>query len=156
MKIKFNKSTVYLSHPIRGSNGDIQGNCKKAAAAARRLRKTFPEVNWYCPAEHDLVLQILTADKNLSIDDVMYADLQVLTASHGWCFYEFDKSQGSEMEAKVACDLELDDFFIVGDKIIPGKNRIIYDIEKASYALLRKDFGPIVEQAIRRFRENNA
>jgi hypothetical protein len=132
-----------MSHPIRGTTGDIEGNCKKAAAAARRLRHVFPEVDFYVPAEHDLTLQILTAEHKLSIDDILFADLQILTACSGYMFYHFQESAGSTLEWQKAQDLELGHCF----------DTVNYSIEKASYSLLRKDFTGLVETAIQRFRE---
>ncbi len=140
MKIKFTRPTIYVSHPIRGSNGDIEGNCKKAAAAARRLRRVFPEVDFYVPAEHDLTLQVLTADDRLTIDDIMYADLKILDASHGWMSYHFDNSKGSDIEQKEAERIDLPRFTVT------------YDIERASYDKLRKDFAPLVAATVERYR----
>lgn len=146
MKIKFLRPTVYMSHPIRGSNGDVEGNCKKAEAAARRLRRVFSEVNFYVPAEHDLTLQLLTSDDRLYVEDIMWADTQILRACHGWMFYSFDDSIGSEIEWHEAEKLGLtprnttDQWFI-------------YDIEKASNEKLRRDFGPLIKETVRRFKE---
>lgn len=146
-----NNPTIYISHPIRGTSGDIEKNCRKAAAAARRLRKIFPEVKFYCPAESDLTLQILTADKRLSVDDVMYADLQVLSACHGWMFYHFDESAGSEIEREHAESLG------IGGKAIKDgpeyKVDFVYDIEKASNSIIRKDFNDLIEHTIKRFKK---
>jgi hypothetical protein len=148
MKIEFNRPTIYVSHPIRGTTGKIKDNCEKVERAVHRLRKLFPEVDWYVPAEHDLTLQILTAADKLSIDDVMFADLQILNACHGWFFYQFDDSNGSEIEAEQAVLIGL---------ISPGTNyRIRYSIEKANNNILRKDFTPIVEEAVERFRNVSA
>lgn len=145
MKIKFVRPTIYVSHPIRGSTGNIEANCKKAEAAARRLRRVFPEVDFYVPAEHDLTLQILTADDRLTVDDVMYADLQILAACHGWMFYKFDESKGSEIESDKATDLFL---------FSAHYNQIFeYDIEKLSYEKLRKDFQPLITATLERYRK---
>ena len=150
MKIKFTRPTVYVSHPIRGSTGDIEGNCKKASAAARRLRRVFPEVDFYVPAEHDLTLQILTADNRLSIDDIMYADLQVLAVCHGWMFYMFDESAGSLIEWQEANDMGLN----LNNKDGCSPNVFLYDIEKVSYEKLRKDFANLVADTKKRFRNH--
>ena len=146
MNIKFTKPTVYLSHPIRGSNNDIEGNCKKAAAAARRLRRVFPEVDFYVPAEHDLTMQSLVFDGRISIEDVMFADLEILRACHGYMYYMFDKSVGSEIEYANAKIISL-----IGDYQVVFQ----YDIEKVNYDKLRKDFGPLVENTKLRFRFGN-
>ncbi len=149
MKIKFNKPTIYVSHPIRGSSGNIEENCKKAAAAARRLRRVFPEVDFYVPAEHDLTLQILTADKRLDIDDIMYADIQILSACHGWMYYHFQESTGSYIEWDKAESLKLLCGLLASDYIFE------YDIEKYNYGKLRKDFSQLVVATIKRFKKRN-
>jgi hypothetical protein len=144
MEIVFEKPTIYMSHPIRGSNNDIQGNCKKALAAGRRLARVFPEIDFYIPAAHDLTMQILTQDGKLTIDDVMYADLEILRVCHGWMFYNFDDSAGSRMEWKEAYEIGLTNEF---------DNWYLYDIEKASYQKLRKDFANLIDATLKRFRE---
>src|SRR3990167_8582477 len=143
MKIKFNRPTVYLSHPIRGSNDDIEGNCKKAAAAARRLRRVFPEVDFYVPAEHDLTMQSLVIDGRISIEDVLFADLEILVACHGYMYYMFDKSVGSEIEYATATTTGL-----TGDWPVVFQ----YDIEKVSYPKLRKDFTSLITATIEKFK----
>ncbi len=142
MTINFTKPTIYFSHPIRGSNDDLEGNCKKAMAAARRLRKVFPEVDFYVPADHDLTLQLLWRSKRLDTKDLMWADLQILDACDGWMFYYFDSSRGSEIEWDRALEIGLtseeDDVFS-------------YDIEKLSYDKIRRDFAPLIERAKKHF-----
>ena len=144
MKIEFNRPTIYMSHPIRGTSGDIEGNCKKAATAARRLRRVFPEVDFYVPAEHDLTLQILTAENMLSISDIMFADLTILRACHGWMYYSFELSTGSKIEMEHACKFN----------IANGSEIFYYDIEKLSYPKIRKDFSGLVERTLERFRNS--
>ncbi len=142
-----NNPTIYMSHPIRGVSGDIEKNCNKAAAAARRLRKVFPEVKIYCPAETDLTLQILTNDHRLTIDDVMYADLMILKACHGWMYYRFEESKGSDIEWTYAFGLGMDGM----EEDI--RTVFEYDIEKASNSIIRKDFGPLVDFTVDNFKK---
>lgn len=149
MNIVFKRPTIYCSHPIRGSNNDIAGNCARAKRAGERLRRVFPECDFYVPADGDLTLQILTSDKKLNVDDVMYADLQILKACHEWMWYDFDKSVGCVLEGGVASDT----FWFSFEDM---EQRTIHDaIEKMSYARIRTRVGPIVEQAIRNFRKVN-
>lgn len=150
MIIKFNRPTIYTSHPIRGISKNIEKNCKKAASAVRRLRKVFPEVDFYCPAEHDLTLQILTSDGRLTVDDVMYADIMILKACHGWMYYSFEHSKGSEIEQNYAIDLGLSDALDSNGNYV--RTIFSYDIEKASNSVIRKDFGPLVEFTIHNFK----
>lgn len=138
-----NVCTLYMSHPILGTNGDMEGNCKKAIAAVKRLRNVFPEVNIYCPAESDLVIQILYNKGVLSVGDILDADLEILRETNGWFFYKFDESSGSVIEQ----DEAIRQGFCNETKTI-----FTMDIEKASYDYLRKAFGPVIEAAKRRFR----
>lgn len=139
----FNNTTIYISHPIRGTNDDFEGNCKKATLAARRLRNVFPEVHWYVPAEHDLALQWLYFNKKVNETDILNADLHILQHCNGWFFYKFDESKGSTVEQDEAIRLN----FCAEHNCI-----FTFDIEKANYAYLRKTFTPLVEAAKRRFR----
>jgi len=138
-----NVTTLYMSHPILGTNKDMEGNCKKAIAAVKRLRNVFPEINIYCPAESDLVLQILYNKKVLSVEDILDADLEILGQTDGWFFYKFDESKGSTIEQDEAIRLGF-----CGEH----KTVFTFDIEKANYTYLRHTFTPIVELAKRRFR----
>lgn len=151
MKISFKRPTIYVSHPIRGLSGDIEANCKKAEAAARRLRRVFPEVDFYVPAEHDLTLQILTSDNRLSIEDIMYADLQVLAACHGYMFYQFEPSVGSQIEWDKARELGLCSGLYLSN--LPDYYYVFkYDIEKLSYQKLRNGCAELIAHTIRRFK----
>lgn len=136
-------TTLYMSHPIRGSNDDFEGNCKKAVAAAKRLRNVFPEVDLYVPAEHDLAIQWLYFNKKVSENDILAADLHILRHCHGWMWYKFDESKGSTIEQDEAIELGFCDEY---DCIF------IMEIEKASYSYLRTAFMPLIESAKRRFR----
>lgn len=144
----FNNTTVYMSHPILGSNGDMEGNCKKAISAVKRLRNVFPEVDFYCPAESDLVLRILYKKGKLPADSILEADLEILRNCHGWFFYKFDESKGALKEMCQAVDLN----FHKCAKHGRLHCEFTFDIEKANYAYLRRTFTPIVEQSKKRFR----
>lgn len=146
MNIVFKRPTIYFSHPIRGSNNNIKENCERAKRAAAKLRRTFPEIDIYCPAEGDLTLQILTSNNKLEIDDVMFADLTILKACHEWFCYNFDVSKGASIEGNGALSV-----FMYNNGEYTSR-WITENIEKASYAVLRKIFGPIVTSAQRRFR----
>lgn len=142
----FSKPTIYVSTPIRGTNNDMIGNCKKAIAGIVKLRPLFPEIYFYVPAEHDELIQILYNNKQLTEKQILDADLELLRGCHGWFFYHFDESRGSEIERAEACKMKL----VTGIKLTD----IQFDLSKASYTVLRKRFQPIVESAIRRFRRN--
>jgi hypothetical protein len=146
MKVNFfDQPTIYVSHPIRGSNNDFDGNCRKANAAAEKLNRVFPEVNWYVPSEHDLVLQILWRDKIITEDNILTADLEILRNCHGWCFLHWDESSGSMLEWNQAKKVGL-----TSDK----EDWIVADISKASYSYLRRRFTDLVEAAKERYRRS--
>lgn len=139
----FTRPTIYVSHAIRGVSGDMKGNCRKAQAGMRKLRQLFPEVDFYLPADGDLVLQVLYNAKKLSEKDILWADFKILRACHGWFYYRFEESSGSEQERDVAISINL----VEGEE-----HDVRYDISKASYTAIRKTFSPIVHEAIKRYR----
>lgn len=141
----FDHPTVYCSHAILGTNGDMVGNCKKAIKGFQKVRKLFPEVNWYVPAESDLVLQILYNTGHLTVDEIIQADLEILRSCDGWCMYHFDESKG--------CEREREEAFVRGlTSLSKLQNDIYYDISKANFNKIRKTFIPIVSRAIEYFR----
>jgi hypothetical protein len=142
MKIEFKRPTLYVSHPIRGESNNVTKNCNKATAAVRRLRRVFPEIDFYCPGENNLVLQILLNVYSWSVDEVLFADLMILGACHGWMKYSFEGSEGAQIEQERACWLNISD----------GSEIFTYDIEKLSYQKTRKDFGPLIEKTVKRFK----
>jgi len=143
MDIIFDKPTIYVSHPIRGTSGDIQGNCRKALACKRKLEKVFPEVDFYVPAAGDLTLQILSHHKLISIDDIMFADLQILRACHGYIWLKWEDSVGSSIELEAA----------QRENLTVGMEDVIRDdLSKANFGSIRKRLIPVVDQAVEKFR----
>lgn len=142
----FNKPTIYVSHAILGTNKDMEGNCAKAIKAIKKLRRLFPEVNFYLPADSDLVLQILYKAKKLSVKNILWADLEILRNCNQWFYYRFDESKGSETERTEAIKCG----FVEGEE-----HDIRYNIGKANYTLIRQTFEPIVYKAIKNFRRIN-
>ena len=144
MKSKyFTRPTIYVSHPVRGSTGDMEANCKKTLSDMSKVERLFPEVDLYIPARGDLVLQILYDAEELSETVILDADCEIVDNSHGWCYYRFDESSGAEKERKVAIQCGL---------VEGTEHDIMYDIGKASYPVIRKTFTPIVAKTIERFR----
>ncbi len=141
----FLRPTIYVSHAIRGTSGDMKGNCRKAKAGVRKLRLLFPEVDFYLPADGDLVLQVLYNAKKLGEKDILWADFEILRACHGWFFYHFEDSSGSEQEREVA---------ISAGFVEAEENDVVYDLGKASFSVIRKTFTPIMQETVKRFRLN--
>ena len=136
-----------FSHPILGTNGDMVGNCKKATKAFQKVRKLFPEVDFYVPSESDRVLQILYNAKKLSVDEIIWADLEILRNCNGWCMYHFDDSKGCEKEREEAIRCGLAHYYDYTDDIF-------YDISKANYNKVRTTFISIVQRAVEHYRWN--
>jgi len=137
------KPLIYISHAILGVSGDMEGNCKKAHKAAERLRKVFPEVNFFVPGENDWVLQILYSRKRLSVKDILDADFEILKQCNGWCFLKWEESSGSLKEKIIAVERNL---------VVPGAI-VEDDASKMSFARIRKRFSKIVEYAVQNYKE---
>jgi len=139
----FNKPTIYVSTPIRGTNDDMIGNCQIALKGVLKLRRLYPDIYFYLPAEHDELIQILYNNGKLTEEEILDGDLELLRGCNGWFFYHFDESRGSEIERTEAQRIGLVD---------EGQHDVRYDLAKASYPAIRKTFNPIIESAILNFR----
>jgi len=138
----FNKPTIYISHPILGTTGDMAGNCEKAIKAVTKLRTLFPEINFYVPAESDIVLQLLYNAKKLSVENILWADLKIVDECHGWIFLRWDESGGCEKERAEASKIGLPMF------------EIMDDVSRMNYGRIRKRFLDIIEQTKKYYKEN--
>ena len=147
MKIEFKKPTIYMSHSVRGDGSrTIEENCDRACRVAEKIRRTFPEIGIYCPAEHDHALQILWKAKKVSIKDIMYADLEILKSCHEWFWWFTGDSDGCREEMSEAVSL-----FSWG----LGFSRVIEsDLLKANYSDCRRVLGPVVKAAKKNFQNS--
>ena len=92
----------YLSHAIRGKAGpgasyDVQAkNCAEAIKVANYLRKLFPKLELYVPAEHELFIQIAYDSGRLSEKEILDVDCKIIDRQDGVLFYvpEGDELQG--------------------------------------------------------------
>jgi hypothetical protein len=123
----------------------MEGNCKKAIAGMNRVQSLFPEVDFYIPAVGDLSLQIMFLKGQISEENILDADLEILDNCHNWVFYRFDESSGSEVEREGARKRFGDD--------VAECNEIHFDLSKSSTSRIRKVFTPIVDAAIAEFRK---
>lgn len=137
MEINFSGPTIYMSHPIFGESGNVIENCEKAMKAARRLRRVFPEMNIYCPAEHEQIVQILLNDNRITTSDILWADIQILERCDGWFWYKFQESRGCETEQTRAEELGLTS---------GSKDIYTLDIEKLGFPKLRNDFADLMNR----------
>jgi len=150
MKIQFNKPTIYLSHSMRGDGTvSIQENCRRASKVEEKICRIFPEIGIYCPGSHDLSLQVLWDAKKITVEDIMYADLEILRACSGWMWWETGPSVGCEQEWEEAIKMNFTkDLIHYPIEIIPT------DLLKANYGEVRRLLTPIVENSKKRFKES--
>ena len=87
---------IYVSHPIRGSVGTegMQDNINAAILIATDIRRAFPSVEFYVPAEHE---ELVTA---LGIDEptILAAYLKILSTCDGMVCLDWDSSKGMDVE----------------------------------------------------------
>ena len=92
----------YLSHAIRGKAGpdashDIQAkNCVAAIRVADYLRKLFPKLELYVPAEHEDFVQIAYDTGIICETDILRIDCLIINNLDGVIFYvpDGDELQG--------------------------------------------------------------
>ena len=150
MEIKFTKPTVYMSHSIAGDSGDHLNNCQNAQALQRKLEKLYPEIKWYCPGRVNLIIDILVEHKALSYEQIINADLEILRQCHGWFWWYTSPSKGCRDEEHEAGEVFCDEY---GDDA--EDNIITVDLLKANVQDTRRIMQPIVDAAVKRFRERN-
>jgi hypothetical protein len=140
----FRKPTIYVSHPIRPNKHSREENLNIAESCAARLRSLFPEVNFYFPSEGEPIFQAVKEAKLLTEEELIdVVDLRILDRCHAHLCLYWASSQGCIKERN--CAIRND---------IPSLT-IPWFINKASYTQVRKTVTPIVETAIRRFRNGN-
>lgn len=133
-----------MSHSITGEDGDVVKNCDKAKRVVHRLRKVFPEIKWYCPAEANLVLHILWDKEQVSIEQILDADLEILRACSNWFWWKTSESYGCHIE-----EIEAENLGWINAAL--DENVIYTDLTKANFSEIRRIFTPIVEAAKERF-----
>ena len=139
-----------MSHSIRGDGSrTVTENCERACRVASKIKRLFPEISLYVPGESDLSLQVLWDAKKITVEDIMYADLEILRACSGWMWWETGPSVGCEQEYEEAVKMNFTkDLINYPIEIIPT------DLLKANYGEVRRLLTPIVEKAKRRFKSS--
>ncbi len=92
----------YLSHAIRGKAGpdashDVQAkNCAEAIKIANALRRQFPKLILYVPAENETFVQIAYDGGHLSEKQILDIDCKIIDNMDGVLVYvpENDELQG--------------------------------------------------------------
>lgn len=83
----------YFSHSIRGKAGpdaslDVQTqNCQDAIRVANILRKLFPKLELYVPAENETFVRIAYDNAYLSIDDILWINCRIIDGCAGLLIY---------------------------------------------------------------------
>ncbi len=79
---------VYISHSIRGIKevnatlADMEANNQRALAFGLELRRLFPKVNFYIPAEGDEFVLIAYTKKILTEKQILDVDCEILDKRH--------------------------------------------------------------------------
>jgi len=109
-----NKPKIYLAHPMRGklgSKGDGEYGYQNANSAiaienVRWLRKTYPQVEFYCPGEVETPVQMCSKLGYLTTEQILYMDLCILQQlCHGGLMHRWEDSEGVDGEMKKCQDL---------------------------------------------------
>ena len=95
----------YLSHRIRGKAGpnashDVQAqNCRDAILVANTLRKLFPKLELYVPAENETFVQVAYDMKHLTIEQILWIDCRIIDNMDGLLVYvpRGDELQGGQL-----------------------------------------------------------
>ena len=95
----------YLSHSIRGKAGldasqDIQAqNCRDAILVANTLRKLFPKLELYVPAENETFVQNAYDIGCLTIKQILWIDCSIIDNCDGLLVYvpQGDELQGGRL-----------------------------------------------------------
>ena len=114
-----NNVKVYLVHSIRGIAGTkatseiMEANSQKAIEFVRSLEVAFPNVDFYCPAEHDEFVLNAWEKGLISENDILDVDCQILSKRHILLVYAYDQyiSNGMLREIKHAQLLGIPVFF---------------------------------------------
>ena len=106
-----NKVSAYLSHYIRGREGkkatnrDMINNCNAAIKMAAQLRKIFPKLDIYVPAEHDEFVMYAYRAGILTEKQILDTDCEILEKRKLLLIYAPDNgylSRGMKIESRYA------------------------------------------------------
>lgn len=94
---------VYISHSIRGIAGSeatqetMNANNQKALIFVKHLRENFPNIDFYCPAEHEDWIQKAFNKKIITIDNILSVDCDIVFECHILLVYTHDQYLSSGM-----------------------------------------------------------
>jgi len=125
----------YYAHPVRGVWGldapknYIRNNLINATQNVAWLRKLFPDIEWYCPAEHEDLLEILVEDGCLALDDLMNAEkVYIRRYCSGVLAHEWETSSGVQGEWQTGIDMHMPTMLFSSPQIL-GNSSLIKQLE---------------------------
>jgi hypothetical protein len=103
------KPRIYLAHPMRGKKGDTKEsnkdydyqneNCEIAIQNLKALREFFPMVNWYCPAEVEIPVQMAHRLGYLTVEQILDIDFNIIkNICSGALLHRWEDSVGVDQE----------------------------------------------------------
>ena len=105
-----NQIRVYVSHSIRGKKGkdatheDIRHSVDLAIVFGQALRRKFPGVYFYVPADHELPpVGNLLDKKYISIDQILEIDCDIVKKSHFVVAYSPAGYLSTGMKKEIEC-----------------------------------------------------
>ena len=142
------KPIIYYSHPIRGAAGKdasiayMQNNCRRAKENVKLLREIYPEVDWYCPGEVDLIIQILYTQGKLTEDDILNADLEIIEKyCHGLFCHQWESSYGGNKEYDFAEENNIPRYYFKQLKLSNVDSEMLYKlIDFAAFAAIEREY----------------
>ena len=123
----------YFSHPIQGKKGkdatreDMDVNNQRAIEAAKQIRRVFPRIDLYVPAEHDEFVIEAYTQKSLTVEQILEADKAIVRKCDFLVAYMADDylSNGMIKEIIEACDNRIPVFFWVESRGLSETTRQI-------------------------------
>ena len=141
-----NKIRAYMSMPIRGKSGnnatsqEIEYNRQKGIVTSKILSICIPNLDIYCPGEHDEFTQAALYDHYLTLEDVLNIDCKMLHKRDLLIVYDWQNfwSHGMIKEIVYAgtykikqyffsslCTKVVDELGVIVDEILNEKKGIV-------------------------------
>lgn len=107
---KDRRHKIYFSHAIRGSHGESAtydmsiANCERAKNVSDSIMEWFGNLDMYVPANAERFVGYTYMNKMLTDEQILHVDCQILSECDALIAYDFDTSEGVEVEVKFAND----------------------------------------------------
>lgn len=117
-----NKLTCYLSHHIRGPEGDHateetrMHNKQVAQMVGMELRRQFPNLTVYVPGDADEWAEVAYVDGLLSVDTILDIDCAIIDRKDCMIMYhQYDKMGGGMVREMNHCEHTDKPFIVIKD-----------------------------------------